>query len=57
MLLLLVAVFQFYFLTLDAISTLFKNEYRALVQAGFAICVIGIVVYLLRAVIIKEKKE
>jgi len=55
MLLLLVATFQFYFFALNAISTLFKYEYHSLVQAGFAACVIAIVVYLLRAVLIKEK--
>lgn len=55
MLLLLVATFQFYFSAMDAISTLFEHEYRSLVQAGFVACVIAVVVYLLRAVIIKEK--
>jgi len=55
MLLLLVATFQFYFFAMDAISTLFKYEYHSLVQAGFAACVIAVIVYLLRAVIIKEK--
>lgn len=55
MLLLLVATFQFYFFALNAISTLFKYEYHSLVQAGFAACIIAIVVYLLRAVLIKEK--
>lgn len=54
MLLLLVATFQFYFFAMDAISTLFTYRYHSLVQAGFAGCVIAIVVYLLRAVIIKE---
>ena len=54
MLLLLVATFQFYFFAMDAISTLFTYQYHALVQAGFAACVIAIVVYLLRAVIIRE---
>ena len=54
MLLLLVATFQFYFSALDAISTLFTYEYHSLVQAGFAACVIAIVVYLLRVVIVKE---
>jgi len=55
MLLLLVATFQFYFLALGAISTLFMSKYQSLVQAGFVACVIAVVVYLLRAVIIKEK--
>lgn len=55
MLLLLVATFQFYFFAMDAISKLFKSEYWSLVQAGFAACVIAVVVYFLRAVIIKEK--
>jgi hypothetical protein len=55
MLLLLVATFQFYFFAMDAISTLFKYEYHSLVQAGFAACVIAVIVYLLRAVIIKGK--
>ena len=55
MILLAVAVFQFYFFAMHAISTLFKYEYRSLVQAGFVACVIAVVVYLLRAVIIKEK--
>jgi hypothetical protein len=55
MLLLLVATFQFYFSAMDAISKLFKYEYWSLVQAGFAACVIAVVVYFLRAVIIKEK--
>ncbi len=55
MLLLLVATFQFYFFAMDAISMLFKYEYRPLVQAGFAACIIAVVVYFLRAVIIKEK--
>ena len=55
MLLLLVATFQFYFFAMSAIATLFKYEYRSLVQAGFAACVIAIVVYLLRVVLIKEK--
>jgi hypothetical protein len=54
MLLLLVATFQFYFFAMDAISTLFTYTYRSLVQAGFAACVIAIVVYLLRVVIVKE---
>ncbi len=55
MLLLLVATFQFYFSAMDAISDLFEWEYRSLVQAGFAACVIAVIVYFLRAVIIKEK--
>jgi len=55
MLLLLVATFQFYFFAMAAISTLFKYEYHSLVQAGFAACVIAVVVYFLRAVLIKEK--
>ncbi len=55
MLLLLVATFQFYFSALDAISTLFTYEYHSLVQAGFAACILAIVVYLLRVVIVKEK--
>lgn len=55
MLLLLVATFQFYFSAIDAISMLFKYEYRPLVQAGFAACIIAVVIYFLRAVIIKEK--
>lgn len=55
MLLLLVATFQFYFFAMAAISTLFTYKYHSLVQAGFAACVIAIVVYLLRAVLIKEK--
>jgi hypothetical protein len=55
MLLLLVATFQFYFFALNAISTLFKYEYQSLVQAGFAACVIAIVVFLLRAVLMKER--
>ena len=55
MILLAVAVFQFYYYAMHAISTLFEYEYRSLVQAGFVACVIAIVVYLLRAVIIKEK--
>lgn len=55
MLLLLVATLQFYFFAMAAISTLFKYEYHSLVQAGFAACVIAVVVYFLRAVIIKEK--
>ncbi|MCD6203533.1 MAG: hypothetical protein J7I99_04145 [Methanophagales archaeon] len=55
MLLLLVATFQFYFFAMSAISTLFKYEYRSLVQAGFAACVIAIVVYLLRVALIKER--
>lgn len=54
MLLLLVATFQFYFFAMGAISTLFTYQYHSLVQAGFAACVIAIVVYLLRAVIMKE---
>ena len=53
MLLLLVATFQFYFFAMNAISTLFTYKYHALVQAGFAACVIAIVVYLLRAVLIR----
>ncbi len=55
MLLLLVAIFQFYFLALGTISALFEYKYRSLVQAGFVACVIAVVVYLLRAVIVKEK--
>ncbi len=55
MLLLLVATFQFYFFAMAAISTLFKYEYHSLIQAGFAACVIAVIVYLLRAVIVKEK--
>ena len=55
MLLLLVATFHFYFFALNAISTLFTYEYQSLVQAGFAACVIVIVLYLLRAVLIKER--
>jgi hypothetical protein len=55
MLLLLVATFQFYFFALSAISTLFKYQYQSLVQAGFAACVIAIVVFLLRAVLMKER--
>jgi len=55
MLLLLVAIFQFYFLALGTISALFEHKYRSLVQAGFVACVIAVVVYLLRAVIVKEK--
>jgi len=55
MLLLLVATFQFYFFAMSAIATLFKYEYRSLVQAGFAACVIAIVVYLLRVALIKER--
>jgi hypothetical protein len=54
MLLLLVASFQFYFFSMDAIAQLFAYEYRSLVQAGFAASVIAIIVYLLRGVIIKE---
>ena len=55
MLLLLVATFQFYFFAMAAISTLFTYEYRSLVQAGFAACVIAVIVYFLRVVIVKEK--
>ncbi len=55
MILLAVAIFQFYYFAMDAISTLFEHEYRSLVQAGFVACVIAVVVYLLRAVIIKRK--
>lgn len=55
MLLLLVATFQFYFSAMDAISELFKYEYWSLVQAGFAACVIAVVIYFMRVVIIKEK--
>jgi hypothetical protein len=55
MLLLLVATLQFYFSALDAISTLFTYEYHSLVQAGFAACIIAVVIYLLRVVIVKEK--
>lgn len=55
MLLLLVATFQFYFFAMAAISTLFKYEYHSLVQAGFAACVIAVIVYFLRAVIVKGK--
>lgn len=55
MLLLLVATFQFYFFAMAAISTLFTYEYHSLVQAGFAACIIAIVVYLLRVVLIREK--
>lgn len=55
MLLLLVAIFQFYFFALSAVSTLFKWQYQSLVQAGFAACVIAIVIYFLRMVIVKEK--
>ena len=55
MILLAVAVFQFYFFAMHAISALFEYKYRSLVQAGFVACVIAVVVYLLRAVIIKEK--
>ncbi len=55
MILLAVAVFQFYFFAMHAISALFKYEYRSLVQAGFVACVIAVVVYLLRGVIVKEK--
>ncbi len=55
MLLLLVATFQFYFFAMAAISTLFKYEYHSLVQAGFAACVIAVIVYFLRAVILKGK--
>jgi uncharacterized membrane protein YidH (DUF202 family) len=54
MILLAVAVFQFYYYAMHAISTLFEYEYRSLVQVGFVACVIAVVVYLLRAVIIKE---
>ncbi len=54
MILLAVAIFQFYYYAMHAISTLFEYEYRSLVQAGFVACVIAVVVYLLRAVIIKE---
>jgi len=52
--LLAVAVFQFYFFAMHAISALFEYKYRSLVQAGFVACVIAVVVYLLRAVIILE---
>jgi len=55
MILLAVAVFQFYFFAMHAISALFAYKYRSLVQAGFVACVIAVVVYLLRAVIVKEK--
>ncbi len=55
MILLAVAVFQFYFYAMSAISTLFEYRYRSLVQAGFVACVIVVVVYLLRAVIIRER--
>jgi hypothetical protein len=55
MLLLLVATFQFYLFAMDAISTLFTYKYHSLVQAGFAACVIAIVVYFLRVVLIREK--
>jgi putative copper export protein len=55
MILLAVAIFQFYYFAMDAISTLFEHEYRSLVQTGFVACVIAVVVYLLRAVIIKGK--
>jgi len=53
--LLAVAVFQFYFFAMHAISALFEYKYRSLVQAGFVACVIAVVVYLLRAVIVKGK--
>jgi len=55
MLLLLVATFQFYFFAMDTISTLFSDKYLSLVQAGFAACVIMVIIYFLRAVILKEK--
>ncbi|KAF5432187.1 hypothetical protein C5S36_09085 [Candidatus Methanophagaceae archaeon] len=55
MLLLLVATFQFYFFAMDTISTLFSYKYQSLVQAGFAACVIVVIIYFLRAVILKEK--
>jgi len=55
MLLLLVATFQFYFFAMATISTLFSYKYQSLVQAGFAACVIVVVIYFLRAVILKEK--
>jgi hypothetical protein len=55
MLLLLVATLQFYFSALDAISTLFTYEYHSLVHAGFAACIIAVVIYLLRVVIVNEK--
>jgi len=55
MILLAVAVFQFYFFAMQAISTLFDYKYRSLVQAGFVACVIAVVVYMLRVVIVKEK--
>ncbi|MBN1455318.1 MAG: hypothetical protein JW945_03575 [Methanomicrobia archaeon] len=54
-LLLLVATFHFYIFALDAISTLFTYQYRSLVQAGFAACVIVVVFFLLRVVLIKER--
>lgn len=55
MILLAVAIFQFYYFAMDAIAMLFEREYRSLVQAGFVACVIAVVVYLLRGVIIKCK--
>jgi len=55
MLLLLVATFQFYFFAMATISTLFSYKYQSLVQAGFAACVIVVIIYFLRAVILKEK--
>lgn len=55
MLLLLVATFQFYFYAMEAISYLFVPEFMPLVQAGFAACVIAVVIYFLRVVILKQK--
>ncbi len=55
MVILAVATFQFYFFALETISRMFSYEYRSLVQAGFAACVIVIIVYLMRAMIVKEQ--
>jgi len=51
MLLLLVSVFLFYFFTLSAISSMFKYEFKPLVQAIFALCVTVVVLCSLRLVI------
>ncbi len=53
--LLAVATFGFYFFSMDAIARLFRYEYRSLVQAGFAACVIAVIIYLLRVVVLKER--
>lgn len=54
MILLFIATIHFYFSITSAVSNLFDYQYVSLVNAGFAACVIVVVVFFLRNIFLKQ---